>query len=140
MITLSEARAGQRDLRLTLKTQDQTLMRQAMEGAGLTRWEAAVLPRVVEDIYFQGGLNRPWKDGQVRYQCVAITAGAGRKLSECPLVPTALTVIDVKKDREVLREQGAVALRQSKLMRISEEAREQGGVLTQRFGGAVDVR
>jgi len=106
-------------------------MRQAMEGAGLTRWEAAVLPRVVEDIYFQGGLNRPWKDGQVRYQCVAITAGAGRKLSECPLVPTALTVIDVEKDREVLREQGAVALRQSKLMRISEEAREQGGVLTQ---------
>jgi len=31
----------------------------------------------------------------------------------------------------VLREHGAVALRQSKLMRIAEEAREQGGVLTQ---------
>ena len=45
------------DVRLTLKTQDQTLMRQAMDGAGLTRWEAAILPRVVEDIYFQGGLN-----------------------------------------------------------------------------------
>ncbi len=34
-------------------------------------------------------------------------------------------------DREVLREQGAVALRRSKLMRVAEEAREQGGVLTQ---------
>ena len=82
-------------------------------------------------IYFQGGLNRPWKDGQVRYQCVDIKAGPGRKLSECALVPTALTVIDVEKDREVLREFGAVALRRSKLMRIAEEAREQGGVLTQ---------
>lgn len=131
MISLNESRGAQCDARLSLKTQDQTLIRQAMDGAGLTRWEASVLPRVVEDIYFQGGTNRPWKDGQVRYQCVAITAGPGRKLSECPLVPTALSVIDVDQDREVLREHGAVALRQSKLMRISEEARDQGGVLTQ---------
>jgi len=131
MISLNESRDAQCDVRLNLKTQEQTLVRQAMDGAGLTRWEAEVLPRVVEDIYFQGGTNRPWKDGQVRYQCVDITAGPGRALSECPLVPTALSVIDVEKDREVLRKYGAVALRQSKLMRISEEAREQGGVLTQ---------
>jgi hypothetical protein len=131
MISLNETRSAQCDDRLCLKTQEQTLIRQAMEGAGLTRWEAAALPRVVEEIYFQGGTNRPWKDGQVRYQCVAITAGPGRKLSECPLVPTALSVIDVEQDREVLRAHGAIALRQSKLTRISEEAREQGGVLTQ---------
>jgi hypothetical protein len=79
MISLNESRGAQCDVRLSLKTQDQTLMRQAMDGAGLTRWEAAVLPRVVEDIYFQGGLNRPWKDGQIRYQCVDITAGPGRQ-------------------------------------------------------------
>ncbi|MBA3939403.1 MAG: DUF1670 domain-containing protein [Planctomycetes bacterium] len=131
MISLNESRGAQCDVRLSLKTQDQTLIRQAMEGAGLTRWEAAVLPRVVQDIYFQDGMHRPWKDGQVRYQCVDITAGPGRKLSECPLVPTALTIIDVEQDREVLRKHGAVALRQCKLMRIAEEAREQGGVLTQ---------
>ncbi len=131
MISLNENRSAQCDARLTLKTQDQALIRQAMDGAGMTRWEAQVLPRVVEDIYFQGGTKRPWKDGQIRYQCVDITAGAGRKLSECPLVPTTLSVIDVEKDREVLREQGAIALRRSKVMRITEEAREQGGVLTQ---------
>lgn len=131
MISLNESRDAQCDVRLALKTQEQTLIRQAMAGAGMTRWEASVLPRVVEDIYFQGGTNRPWKDGQVRYQCVDITAGPGRKLSECRLVPTTLTVIDITTDREVLREHGAVALRQSKLMRIAEEAREQGGVLTQ---------
>jgi len=131
MISLNESRGAQCDVRLTLKTQNQTLVRQAILGAGLTPWEAEVLPRVVEEIYFQDGAHRPWRDGQVRYQCVDITAGPGRTLSECTLVPTALTVIDVEKDREVLREHGAVAMRQSKLMRISEEAREQGGVLTQ---------
>lgn len=131
MIMLSEAREAQRDLRLSLKTQDQSLMREAMEGAGLTRWEAAVLPRVVEEIYFQGGANRPWKEGQMRYQCVSITAGPGKKLSECSLVQVCLTIIDIEKDCEVLHTHGAVALRRSKLTRIAEEAREQGGVLTQ---------
>ena len=84
MISLNETRDAQCDARLSLKTQDQTLMRQAMEGAGLTRWEAMALPRIVEDIYFDGGAKRPWKDGQVRYQCVDIKAGPGRKLSDCP--------------------------------------------------------
>jgi len=40
VISIPEVRAAQSDARLTLKTQDHTLIRQAMEGAGLTRWEA----------------------------------------------------------------------------------------------------
>ena len=59
MISLTESRNAPCDVRLTLKTQDQTLMRQAMAGAGLTRWEAQVLPKVVEGIYFQDGLTGP---------------------------------------------------------------------------------
>jgi hypothetical protein len=131
MISLNETRESQCDARLCLKTQDQTLMRMAMEGAGLTHWEAQVLPKVVDEVYFSGGKNRPWQDGQVRYQCVSLKAGVGVPLAECPLVPVALTVIDVEEDRDVLREQGAIGLRRFKLMRIAEEAREQGGVLTQ---------
>jgi hypothetical protein len=45
------------DVRLALKARDQTLVRQAMDGASLTRWEALVPPRVVEDIHFQGGMD-----------------------------------------------------------------------------------
>jgi len=36
MISLNETRESQCDARLCLKTQDQTLMRMAIEGAGLT--------------------------------------------------------------------------------------------------------
>ena len=92
MISLNESRGAQCDVRLSLKTQDQTLMRQAMDGAGLTRWEAAVLPRVVEDIYFQGGLNRPWKDGQVRYQCVQF--GCDQQLESVPIVAGCVRFYD----------------------------------------------
>jgi len=74
-------RAEQSDQRLLLKTQDQTLIRKAIDGAGLSPWEARVLPKVVEEVYFATPGSRPWQDGQIRYQCVAATAGAGRP---CP--------------------------------------------------------
>ncbi|HET8580595.1 MAG TPA: DUF1670 domain-containing protein [Nitrospiraceae bacterium] len=131
MIIIHEAREAQCDARLALKTQDQALIRRAIEGAGLTPWEARVLPEVVREVYLSEPGNRPIEDGQMRYQAVSIKAGAGRKMAECPLMPVVLTVIDMEADREVLRAQGAVALRRSKVMRIAEEAREQGGVLTQ---------
>lgn len=131
MQIVHNVREAQCDARLTMKTQDQTLIRRAMEGAGLTSWEARVLPEVVHEVYFAEPGKRPMEDGQMRYQAVSLQAGAGRKMIECPLVPVVLRVIAMEEDREVLRMQGAVALRRSKVMRLAEEAREQGGVLTQ---------
>ncbi len=131
MQIVHEVREAQCDARLTMKTQDQTLMRLAMEGAGMTRWEARALPEMVREVYFREPGNRPMEEGQMRYQAVSLKAGAGRKMSECPLVQVTLRVIAMEEDREVLRAQGAVALRRSKVMRLAEEAREQGGVLTQ---------
>lgn len=131
MIMMSEDRAAQSDERLLLKTQDQTLIRKAMDGAGLTRWEAQVLPRVVEEVYFATPGGRPLQEGQVRYQCVAVTAGAGKAISECAQVSVALTLFRLDEDRPCLHDHGAAGLRRSKLCRLTEEAREQGGLLTQ---------
>ena len=56
------------------KTQVQAQIRQALDGAGLTHWEAEAQSCVVEAIYFRGGGRfSPWMDGQVRYQFVGIT-------------------------------------------------------------------
>lgn len=131
MIMMSEDRAAQSDERLLLKTQDQTLIRMAMDGAGLTRWEAQVLPRVVEEVYFATPGGRPLQEGQVRYQCVVVTAGAGKALAECAQVSVALTLFRLDEDRPCLHAHGEAGLRQSKLCRLTEEAREQGGLLTQ---------
>jgi len=47
------------------KTQIQAQIRQALEGGGLTRWEAEALPCVVEAIDFRGGGSfSQWMDGQ----------------------------------------------------------------------------
>ncbi len=101
----------------------------------MTHWEAQVLPR--QSSTTSTSRAAPighGRDGQVRLPVRRPSRlGPVAKLSEClHWCRRRLSVIDVEKDREVLlREQGAVALRRSKLMRIAEEAREQGGVLTQ---------
>lgn len=59
MNTVQEIREEQCDARLCLKTQDQTLMRQAISGAGLTPWEALPITR-------RKGLDKGMSVGMVR--------------------------------------------------------------------------
>lgn len=131
MIMMTEDRNRQSDERLRLKTQNDTLMRAAMAGAGLTRWEAQALPELVEEIYFSTGEAGPQRDGQILYQCTAIEEGPGKALAACRQVQVRLTVLDVALDLPLRREQGMTAARRQVLCRITEEAREQGGLLTQ---------
>ena len=131
MLMLTENRNRQSDDRLRMKTQNDTLMRAAMTGAGLTPWEARALPDLVEEIYFSQGDDQPMRDGQVLYQCTSINEGAGKPLKDCQQVQVRLTTHDVPSDRPLHREQGLTALRRQVLCRITEEARVQGGLLTQ---------
>ena len=131
MDMLTVDRNRQSDDRLQMKTQDATLMREVMAGAGLTPWEARVVPDVVREIYFQNPDRAPLRDGQILYQCTAIEEGPGKRLSECRFVQVRLTVLDLEADIPVRREHGIEAQRRQALCRITEEAREQGGLLTQ---------
>lgn len=131
MIMMTEDRNRQSDERLRLKTQNETLMREAMAGAGLTRWEARALPELVEEIYFSQGVAGPLRDGQILYQCTALDEGPGKSLAACRQVQVRLSVVDVAHDQPLRRAQGLSVMRQQALCRITEEAREQGGLLTQ---------
>lgn len=131
MIMMTEERNRQSDERLRMKTQHETLMREAMAGAGMTRWEARVLPDLVEEVYFSHGEDGPLRDGQIVYQCTSLSEGPGKALAACRLVQVRLSVVDVCNDQALRRSAGLTAMRQQALCRITEEAREQGGLLTQ---------
>ena len=131
MLMLTEDRNRQSDDRLRMKTQNDTLMRAAMTGAGLTPWEAKALPELVEEIYFSQVGEGPMRDGQQLFQCTAIDEGAGKSLKDCRQVQVRLTTHDMAIDRPFHREHGSTAIRQQVLCRITEEARSQGGLLTQ---------
>lgn len=131
MIILTTDRNRQSDERLRLKTQHDTLMREAMAGAGLSRWEAQALPEIVDEIYFAQGGDGPLRDGQILYQCTALDEGPGKALTACRQVQVRLTLLDVQADQSLRRASGLTAARRQVLCRITEEAREQGGLLTQ---------
>lgn len=75
--------------------------------------------------------------GKVKVLCASLKAKHGKPLGEQDMIRAELTLDHGVEDLDVLRREGATALRQLKVLRISEEAYEQGGLLTQEDIGRV---
>jgi biotin operon repressor len=73
----------------------------------------------------------PGSVGKIKYICASKNARHGRPLSEQELVEVELTVDNGIEDLQVLRECGKKALRQLKILRMSDEAGCVDGSLTQ---------
>lgn len=69
--------------------------------------------------------------GWLKYLCASRRAKHGKPLSEQDMVRVILTLDDGVEDLEVLKDQSCAALRQKKILRLTDEAYEQGGLLTQ---------
>jgi DNA-binding CsgD family transcriptional regulator len=75
--------------------------------------------------------------GKVKVLCASLSAKHGKPLGEQEMVRVELTLDGGVEDLDVLRRRGSAGLRQLKVLRISEEAYEQGGLLTQEDIGRV---
>ena len=115
--------------RLKTKTQDQQLVNSVVDGTGLSPWEAQVLVDVVKEVYFSDPDNKPLGPGQIRYQCVAASEGAGKPLQDCQMVTVVLTLLD--RDDHELGAPGSGKVRLQRIMRLTQEAYDQGGLLSQ---------
>ena len=73
----------------------------------------------------------PHSLGRLKFLCASRKAKHGKPLSEQEMVRVTLTIDDGIEDLEVLKLQGFKALRQKKVLRLTDEAYEQGGLLTQ---------
>ena len=120
--------------RLKIKTQLQQLKIMAEEGANLSGWEAQVLTDIVEETFFQNTESVSYRSGQIKYSCIKDDQPAGRPLDQCEMVTVRLTLLD-QEDREELQKgssaQQSSEIRRRRLLRISEEARDQQGLLSQ---------
>lgn len=131
MLMTPENRVEDQARRLELKTQDQRLKVLAVQGTGMSPWEADILVGVARDVYFAEPGVGPLRTGQMRYECVAAGEGAGKPIRECRMVTVVLTLFEPKEDLTLLQRQGQAARRKSLVQRLTEEAREQGGLLSQ---------
>ncbi len=130
MIKRTDNAQAEQARRLKIKTQEQRLIKMAMEGTGLSLWEAETLTGAVKEVFFTEPQDNPLRSGQMFYECAEASEGAGKPLRECRLARVVLTVHDPE-DIEIAGRLGADGLRRHCILRLTEEAREQGGLLTQ---------
>lgn len=127
MVERTEDKNASQDRRLRLKTQEHQLKCLAIEGAGLSPWEAEVLVDMVREVFCGDPADRPLPPGRMRYTCVAASEGAGKPIELCQKTVVVLTMLDA----DDLTAGDPRRLRQSRIVRLVEEARDQGGLLSQ---------
>lgn len=129
MITTTTALSDQ-DRRLREKTQDRQLVNRVVEGTGASPWEAEVFVEVARNVYFSAPEDRTLCSGQQLCSCVAIGEPAGKPIDKCRMQTVVLT-LHADEDLAIQGKDGQAGLRRHLILRLTEEAREQGGLLSQ---------
>src|SRR5690349_5788264 len=93
-ITINSQEDQQR--RLQIKTINQQMKQAAIQGTGISSWEADVLVETIEDVYFSELHKNQLKAGQVKYHCISAEEGPGKPLKDCKMVSVILTLFDDK--------------------------------------------
>ncbi|MCC7362452.1 MAG: DUF1670 domain-containing protein [Anaerolineales bacterium] len=117
--------------RLALKTPEASLLYVLESEFNLSYREAREVVSAAQELL---GLDRPTgqvRSGQMRLVVASLRAPFGPPLDETARVEVTLTVDAGTADAAVLSEQGRLAVRRGRILRLVEEALEQGGVLTE---------
>jgi hypothetical protein len=117
--------------RLALKTPEASFLHVLESEFNLSYREAREVVSAAQELL---GLDRPTgqvRPGQIRLVVASLRAPFGPPLGETARVEVTLTVDAGAEDATVLSDQGRLAVRQGRILRLVEEALEQGGVLTE---------
>ena len=119
--------------RLKIKSLSQQLKAAVVEGSNLSSWEADVLLKTIDEVIFRDPDLQELKDSQLKYVCVSSAEGAGKSLGECEMTTVLLTLFSDEDEEDLpdAGKQASVCRRLRRIMRITSEAKEQGGLLTQ---------
>lgn len=120
-------RRGRRDA----KTRDAMFRAKIEHGAKCAPFVSAAILQTLKEVYpvEEEDLAAQVELGRVRMLVVSAAEPSGKKLVECQKVSVLLT-LDRPDDDEVRVHQGVTGLRRARLLRMTVEAFEQGGLLT----------
>jgi hypothetical protein len=117
--------------RLKQKQLDTQFINLLIQGMNCSMFESKAIMNAVYEVYrpfFDNTSNL--KPGQILFEVVSVENGPQRKLSECKMISAVLTLDAGEEDLEIKRVHGVMGLRRHRLQRITNEAFQQGGVLT----------
>jgi len=114
--------------RIIEKTPEQLFINSLRKDFELSPAESAgILELVKENLYGEA----PSATGRIKYVCASANARHGKPLREQELLEVELTLDNGIDDLNVQKEEGSNKLRQLKILRMTEEAYNQGCLLTQ---------
>ena len=117
--------------RLALKTPEASLLHVLQSEFNFSYREAREVIQVARELLGLDQASGPVRPGQIRLVVASLQAPFGPPLSQTDRVEVTLTLDAGSEDLEVQAQQGRAALRQGRILRLLEEALEQGGVLTE---------
>ncbi len=134
MLKSSTSNYDNQDRRLLIKNIGSRMKNLAVHGTGISPWEAEVLIETIEDVYFSNPGLKEILEGQIKYNCISSHEGPGKELKDCQLTTVILTLLEGNDsvDLSSKSDSGRSAeMRRRRMMRISVEAKDQRGLLTQ---------
>ena len=118
--------------RLDAKTLDSMFRRRIEEGANCSPFVSQAILATVKEV-FAIGPEEPDHHlglGRIRLLVVAAEEPAGKPLAACQKVSVLLTLDTGPEDYQVRLAHGVEGLRRCRILRVTAEAREQGGLLS----------
>ena len=119
--------------RLKKKTREYEFVDRLEREFELSPRESRGVLEVVEEMFFE---NREISAGQIEYTCVSAMEGHGKPLGELKKVRVRLTR-ELTGDHEVQQRLGESSMRKVQILRMTEEAYDQEGLLTQEDLGRI---
>ena len=121
-----------REGRLNAKTVDSLFRRRIEQGANCSPFLSQAILDTVKEVFAIGPQDADHQLGLGRIRLLVVAAGepAGKSLEQCQKVNVQLTLDAGQEDYQLRLEYGVEGLRRSRILRLTAEAREQGGLLS----------
>ena len=118
--------------RLDAKTLDSMFRRQIEEGANCSPFVSKAILATVKEVFPIGPeeADHQLGLGQIQLLVVAAQEPAGKPLEQCQKVTVRLTLDAGQDDFQVRLAYGVEGLRRTRILRLTAEARDQGGLLS----------
>ena len=132
MITNTQMRQKQAELRFQHRNNSATLANIIVEGTSCSSFEAEIISKKAQEVYQIGDYSpeTPLQPGQMIWKAIDADEPPGKPLSKCKFKRIVLTMHEFEEDRPLRVTGGMSAKRQQQILRITAEAEDQDTLLT----------
>jgi len=132
MIITPEQRKVQAEDRIQLRNSVHSFMNVITSGTNCSAFEAQIISSKAQEVFHLGEYSdqSQLQPGQMIWQAIDEKEPPGKPLRVCQYKRIILTIHRLEEDRESYANSGATGKRQQQILRITEEALQQGALLT----------